>query len=279
MKVLVTGARGRVGRRLVPYLKQKGIDVRTTDVPGIYPEVSVDVEVDLVDREACFNLTKDCDAVVHMGNYSNPYPKNDKAWPQAFTNIRVNANVFEASHENNVSKIIFFSSIWVMLGDSFKFYQSTPSSWETNKLPFRPNKHATPGTPYGIAKYVSEQTLEGLVRMNPELSAISFRFPFLAPPGCLNKLPNFTNDRDRDELFSYLSFDDLFKLLSLALKKMKPGYSVYFPASRKNKKGKDPEDLVREFFPNIPRRNEGEQLTSIIDISSLETDFDWVPQD
>ena len=62
MKVLVTGASGMVGRNLVEYFTQKGVETIPTDVAGC------EVSGNLLDREFVFGKLSslDFDAIVHM---------------------------------------------------------------------------------------------------------------------------------------------------------------------------------------------------------------------
>lgn len=78
MRVLVTGARGKVGRATAPALMEAGHEVRATDLqlpdwdrerPGDPQEY---VQADLTDAGAAYALVRGCDAVVHTAAIPQP---------------------------------------------------------------------------------------------------------------------------------------------------------------------------------------------------------------
>jgi len=62
LKVLVTGASGMVGRNLVAYLKEKGVDTVPTDLTGW------EVSGNLLDKDFVFGRlgSIDFDSIIHM---------------------------------------------------------------------------------------------------------------------------------------------------------------------------------------------------------------------
>src|SRR5687768_16320928 len=77
MRVLVTGARGKVGSVAAARLQHLGHDVRTTDLaPPVYerdePGTPSYRRADLTDAGACYALVDGCEAVVHAAALPDP---------------------------------------------------------------------------------------------------------------------------------------------------------------------------------------------------------------
>src|SRR5207244_3344538 len=97
MKVLLTGAAGRMGSETCRHFKSEGIDFRATDRrtdPGLPCEITV---ADARNREACYSLVEGCDAVVHLANYPNANAGD--AQTVYNENCAMNMNVFQAAFE------------------------------------------------------------------------------------------------------------------------------------------------------------------------------------
>ena len=77
MKVLVTGARGKVGRATVAALMEAGHDVRATDLaPPVFerpePGEPAYVQADLSDAGDAFAVVRGAEAVVHAAAIPEP---------------------------------------------------------------------------------------------------------------------------------------------------------------------------------------------------------------
>ena len=112
MKVLLTGAAGRIGFAVAQHLSGAGFDVRAAD--KVYRgDLPAPLEVvDLLDREVCYRLLEGVEAVVHLANH--PGPRRDDPQKLYNENVSMNMNVFEAAAQMGVGKIVFASSIQAM---------------------------------------------------------------------------------------------------------------------------------------------------------------------
>src|SRR5690242_14768107 len=114
MKVLVTGAAGRLGRAVCPLLQSAGMDVRATDRRA---DSSLFYQIDvatLLDRERCYQLVDGVEAIVHLGNWASAGSAD--AQTVFNENTSMNMNVFQAAMERGVRRIVFASTIQVILG-------------------------------------------------------------------------------------------------------------------------------------------------------------------
>lgn len=98
-EVLVTGSKGKIGRRLVPHLKKKGWTVS-------------EFEGRLENKKTVLDQLKGVEYVIHLAVYQNP---NDKSYEKFFkTNVEGTENLLEAIDKKTIKKIVYFSSnvVW-----------------------------------------------------------------------------------------------------------------------------------------------------------------------
>ena len=118
MKVLLTGATGAIGPRVVHALHQVGYQIRafSFDAPtvGTFPQ-SVEVLIgDVTDQLAVQSAMRGVDAVVHMAallHIVNPPPELREKYERV--NIGGTATVVEAAIKVGVKRVVLFSTIAV----------------------------------------------------------------------------------------------------------------------------------------------------------------------
>jgi nucleoside-diphosphate-sugar epimerase len=277
MKVLVTGASGRLGTPVCRELSLCGHDVRGTDQRSA-PELGVPLELaDLREPEAVYPLLEGCQAVVHLGNI--PSLKAGSS-PQAVLgdNACMNANVFRAAVDLGVQRIVFASSLQAMIRlDEGRARDARLT------VPYFPLDGDAPTNPgynfYGLSKELGERMLRILSERYPELTCTSLRFPMLAGAWFRERLaePQPPSKLNFDEGLTYLEFADAAKLVALVLERQTPGYHQYFPAQPVTLAGYTPARTLAEFFPEIPLRCAAEQIESLVDLSALERDLGFRP--
>jgi GDP-L-fucose synthase len=132
--VAVTGGAGFLGRRTVAMLDDLGADVN----------VVRSVEHDLRDRAACFDALRDKQVVIHLAaNVGGIGYNRRNPGPLAHDNLAMGLNVFEASRELGVEKLVAACSVCA-------YPKFTP-------VPFREDEiwNGYPeesNAPYGLAK-------------------------------------------------------------------------------------------------------------------------------
>ena len=155
MKVAVFGASGFVGVNVIRAFQQEGIEVLASDIresPNINAEF---LSADLLDYEQVAKVVKGSDIVVHLA--ASPLPVSiEKPRLNARINIEGSLNIMDAARENGVQKVIF-SSASSLIG-------------EVKYNPVDEVHSATPKTPYGVAKYATENYL----RVYQELYGLNY---------------------------------------------------------------------------------------------------------
>ncbi|PKN18687.1 MAG: UDP-glucose 4-epimerase [Deltaproteobacteria bacterium HGW-Deltaproteobacteria-6] len=135
-KILVTGATGAVGPRVVTALCNAGYRVRTLSIDpprvGLWPEGVEVVIGDVTDAAAVQAVVCDIDSVIHLAallHIVNPPPALQKKYERI--NVGGTATVVEAALQSRVRRIIYFSTIAV--------YGSTHGRIVTEETPPHPD--------------------------------------------------------------------------------------------------------------------------------------------
>jgi nucleoside-diphosphate-sugar epimerase len=277
MKVLVTGATGRLGPVVCKGLLERGHDVLATD-RRFAAELGVPLELaDLRDAQAVVALLQGREAVVHLGNIPS-LSRGPSAQVVLGDNVTMNANVFRAALDAGARRIVFASSLQAMIRLDEGRAPDAPYT-----IPYFPLDGDAPANPghnfYGLSKEFGERMLRVMSEHHPELICTSLRFPLLAGESFRKrvKVPLAQSGLNFCEALAYLDFVDAAKLVGLVLERQQPGYHQYFPAQALALVGYSAASTLAEFFPLTPLRRPREQITALIDGSALERDFGFRP--
>jgi UDP-glucose 4-epimerase len=280
MKVLVTGAHGKVGRALVPALVRAGHDVRSTDLARpdfdrvLEPNLGLDYwQVDLLDAGACYALARGCDCVVHAA--AIPQPIHNPPHVVFGNNLMSTFNVLEAAIAAGVGRFVNFSSETV-IGFHFAYRPFKPLYLPIDEL------HPTwPQDPYATAKWFGELLME--------------RAPDRAGIACISIRPSWVQDigsyernlgpvvRDPSVLIqnycSYVDAYDLAEAVVLAVASDLPGHEVFYVASPDDACGQPLADVLRRYYDidGVELRPLSRADASAIDCSKAVELLDWTP--
>lgn len=148
MKVLVTGGAGFIGSHLVDKLVELGHSVLVLDnlSNGKKENINLKAEfhkVDICDFETMNLYFKGIDYVFHLAALPRVLISVEDPIGTSKTNIMGTINVFEASKQNNIKRVINTSSSSVY--------------GNQDKLPLKEDMAPKPINPYGLQKWVGEQ--------------------------------------------------------------------------------------------------------------------------
>lgn len=243
MRVLVTGARGKVGGAAAAALLSDGHDVVATDLgapvherelPGEAPYV----QADLTDAGAVHALVRDMDAVVHTA--AIPDPVHHAPHVVFHNNVMSGFNVVEACVRAGVGRLVNLSSEAVP-GIIFAERPFLPPY-----LPIDEQTPVRPQDPYGFGKHVVEQWCDAAARRS-DLSSISIRPSWVQHPGNYERnLGPLIRDPHQFSagFWSYTDNDDLAEAVRLATTVELDGHEVVYVAQPDNATGRPLAELV-----------------------------------
>jgi uronate dehydrogenase len=203
-RLLLTGAAGGLGKALRERLKANCTTLRLSDRIGFGATVPGEeiMLADLADAEAVNAMVAGVDAIVHLGGVSVEGPFG----PIFQANILGAYHLYEAARKSGVKRIVFASSNHVT-----GFYRQDQTL--TADHPPRPDGL------YGLSKAFGE-----------DLSRLYFD-RYGIETACVRIGSSFPEPRDRRMLATWLSYDDLHRLITACLTTPVLGHSIVFGMS------------------------------------------------
>lgn len=202
--ILMTGAAGGLGQAMRSRLKGNCQVLRLSDRQSVEDVVAGEefVQADLFDAQAVTKMVAGCQAIVHFGGVSVEAP-----WePILQANIIGLYNLYEAAKRHGVKRVIFASSNHVM-----GYYKQ--SDVVDALTPPRPDGF------YGLSKAFGE-----------DLSRLYFDRDGIET-ACVRIGSSFPEPKDRRMLATWLSYDDLHRLITACLTTPVLGHTIIYGAS------------------------------------------------
>jgi uronate dehydrogenase len=203
-RLLLTGAAGGLGKMLRDPLKANCDTLRLSDRIdfGAARAGEEVVLADLADADAVHAMVAGVDAIVHMGGISVEGPFA----PILQANIVGVYNLYEAARKHGTKRVVFASSNHVT-----GFYKQSETI--VADRPPRPDGH------YGVSKAFGED----ISRMYFDRYGIE--------TACVRIGSAFPEPRDRRMLATWLSYDDLHRLITACLTTPVLGHTIIFGMS------------------------------------------------
>ena len=271
--IVVTGAAGRLGRRVVQLLVDQGRDVLATDQVQADDLPAEFVPCRLQDAEAVDNILRGAEAVVHMGAIPGP----SRAEPREIfeNNVSADFNVLMSAAEQGLRRVVFSSSAfgmgWAHDGNAF-VPMYLPLDEEHPMMPFEP---------YGLTKQVGED-IGRMIARNSATTVVSLRFTNVALPEVQEEFPWPAPTPENPltlVMWAYADARDVAEAHVLALDAGIDEYEAFMLAQPSSRFTEPTIDVVRNNFSDRVEIREGlDGTASVISTDKAQRMLGWRPR-
>ena len=249
MRVVVTGAGGRLGRAVVGRLREQGIAVVAVDK---IPWQGVDARaltVDLCDLGQVYGALAGTEAVIHLA--AIPAPVGFPPEVVYGNNILSQFNVFEAAATLGIRRVVSASSVSA-LGFPWQHRWSEPLY-----VPIDEKHPLLPQDAYGLSKANGEEIAAAYCRRGAG-SAASLRFATIVEVASYRRLIAAVRADPgayAHLLWSYVDLRDAAEACVLALTTPFEGHHACFITAGDTASELPTDELVDRYYPRVPRRS------------------------
>ena len=244
MRILVTGARGKVGAATVAALMEAGHEVTATDLGAPVferpaPGAPSYQQADLTRAGDAYALARGQDAVIQAA--AIPDPQHNPPERVFSNNMMATFNMLEAAVQLGVRRFVNVSSETVP-GFFFPYRPFAP-----DYAPIDEQHPIRPQDPYALSKHFGEQLMDAAVRRS-DIRCISIRPSWVQWEGNYERnLGPFLRDPDEPSasLWSYIDAYDLADALRLAAESELTGHELFYIASPDNCANRPLAELIR----------------------------------
>ena len=271
--IVVTGAAGRLGRRVVQLLVDQNKEVLATDQLAADDLPAEFVRCDLSDAKAVEGILKNAEAVIHMG--AIPGPLRDDPRVIFENNVASTINVMMSAAELGLRRVVFSSSAfgmgWAHDGNAFvPLY--LPLDEEHPMMPFEP---------YGLSKQVGED-IGRMIARNSDTTVVSLRFTNVALPEIQAEFPWSAPTPENPltlVMWAYADARDVAEAHVLALNAEIEEYEAFMIAQPSSRFKEPTVDLVKNNFGDQVEIREGLSGTaSVISTEKAQRLLGWRPR-
>ena len=271
--IVVTGAAGRLGRRVAQLLVDQGREVLATDQLAADDLPVEFARCDLVDGEAVEGILKDAEAVVHMG--AIPGPMGDDPRVIFENNVTSTFNVMMSAAELGLRRVVFSSSAFGM------GWAHDGSAFVPEYLPLDEEHPMTPFEPYGLSKLVGED-IGRMIARNSDTTVVSLRFTNVARPEVQAEFPWPAPTPESPltlVMWAYADARDVAEAHVLALDAEIEEHEAFMIAQPTTRFSEPTIDLVKSNFGNRVEIREGlDGTASVISTKKAQRMLGWRPR-
>ncbi|MGW0811383.1 NAD-dependent epimerase/dehydratase family protein [Nonomuraea sp. NPDC002799] len=276
MRILVTGARGKVGAAAVHRLVRAGHEVTAADNAPAVEERGRDaayIQADLADAGQVAAVVPGHDVVVHAA--AIPSPKHHPSHVIFQNNVMATYHLIEAAERAGVGRFVNISSETV---PGFSFPRRY---FHADYAPIDEEHRVRPQDPYALAKWFGEELMDASVQRS-DLAGVSIRPTWVQWEGNIERnLGPVVRARGAEtsaSFWSYVSVYDLAALIEATATSDVPGHEVVYCAAQDNAAGHPLHDLVRRYFGDeVELRPQEGGHTSGISCAKAARLFGWRP--
>jgi len=275
MRIAVTGGSGLVGRAIVRRLAEHH-DVVNIDLsdPGRSPGVPAPsthyAHTDILDLPAVSRAIDGAQVVVHAA--AIPGPTFGSEHDILAVNVEGTRNVALAASEAGVRRFVFISS------DSVLGFVFSEGKVRPDYLPVDETHPLAPTEAYGRSKLMAEAVLAR--QAGRATTVVSLRPPWVWVPEEYERLRLLTRAPAEwsGGLWAYVHGDDLARAVERAVTlEIEPGFHAAYVAAPDNGTVVPTAQLVQDYFPDVPVREDLPEFGSLVSSRRLENLLGFVP--
>ena len=271
--IVVTGAAGRLGSRVVRLLLDRGYEVLGTDkvsAGGLAAEL---VQGDLLDAEMVGSLLEGAESVIHMGAIPGPLRAESREIFE--NNVQSTFNIMTAAAEKGLRRVVFSSSAFGM------GWAHDGAAFVPLYLPLNEKHPMMPFEPYGLSKQVGEVIGE-MVARNSSTSVISLRFTNVVYPDKQADFPWPAPTPERPltlVMWAYADPRDVAEAHVLALESDIQGHEAFLLAQPSSRFKEPTLDLIKNNFgEGVEIRGQLDGIASVISSDKARRMLGWKPR-
>lgn len=270
MRIIVTGASGRIGRLAVRELVDRGHDVLATDRVPPPERVCPFLPAELTDAAAVYAVLRGAEAVLHLGAIPGP---GAHPGPTIFhNNVAGTYCVVEAAATLGVRRLVFASTVFA-LG-----WHPEPDGYWPQYVPVDEEHPLTPFEAYGLSKQVGEALCATACRRTG-MSAVSLRIMNVIQPDGYGALPwpaPSPQARVRFVMWPYVDARDAARACRLALEAETAGHEAVYIAAADTRFDAPTEARLRSLAPeSVEIRAPLPERASVICTGKAKALLDW----
>ena len=270
MKVVVTGANGKIGTRVMEILAKSGYNVMGIDREVFNLRKYEHRIVDLLHEGQVYQTLSNSDAVIHLASYPRPNIVPDTLTFQ--NNVNSIHNILNSCFNLNIHKVIIASSM-ASYGFRYSNGRIIPKYFPVDE-----EHPCDPVDSYGLSKVVGEKIADSFAHRS-NMSIISLRIPQV--------LVDYGDFEDRsknpssgkDKLWLYIDIRDVAKAFLNALESAVLGHEIMNISAADSDQLKPSVELIKEYFPNSEMHED--MLTgneSLLNIQKARNLIGFVPE-
>lgn len=277
MRILVTGAGGRIGPFVVSFLMEAGYDtvvlLRGSAPPKLhFSEVR---RGDLCNPADAFTVLRGIDAVIHLAAIAAPgYHPDSELFRN---NVLSTYNLLEAAEAHGASRIVFASSI-AALGYTYAPV-NIAAVFPIRQFPIDETQALRPADPYALSKVVGESTCDTFCRRG-HMSIASLRFSWITSHCDISAITSKATNSNSfiRTLWSYIDVHDVAQAIRQALVASFAGHLPIYLTAPDTLSTLPTISLIREKFPDVPRFDEKlAGFRSVFDCQKAREVLSYVP--
>ena len=271
--IVVTGAAGRLGRRVVQLLVDQDKEVLATDQLVADDLPAEFVRCDLGDAKAVEGILKDAEAVVHMGAIPGPLREDPRVIFE--NNVASTFNVMMSAAELGLRRLVFSSSAFGM------GWAHDGAAFVPLYLPLDEDHPMMPFEPYGLSKQVGED-IGRMIARNSSTTVVSLRFTNVALPEVQAEFPWPAPTPENPltlVMWAYADARDVAEAHVLALDAEIEEYEAFMIAQPSSRFKEPTIELVKNNFGERVEIREGlSGAASVISTEKAQRQLGWRPR-